>query len=74
MTRKTTQLRYYASWKRSSVSDSKRQSEREDEIALGNPLLNLENAIRNQNGGGGAGGMTDSQPSFSVKRRWDDGE
>lgn len=46
------------------------QSSREDEIALGNPLLNLENAMR---GGGptkGRGG--DGVASFGVKRRWDD--
>lgn len=45
------------------------QSEREDEIALGNPLLNLENAVRQNNEANGS-----EQPSFGVKRRWDDGE
>ncbi|KDN49930.1 Cwf15/Cwc15 cell cycle control protein [Tilletiaria anomala UBC 951] len=45
------------------------QSEREDEIALGNPLLNLENTIKNQNAAAAAAGVT---PSFGVKRRWDD--
>ncbi|PWN53262.1 Cwf15/Cwc15 cell cycle control protein [Violaceomyces palustris] len=40
--------------------EEKEKGEREDEIALGNPLLNLENAI---------GGR---QPDFGVKRRWDD--
>ncbi|EPQ26715.1 uncharacterized protein PFL1_05694 [Pseudozyma flocculosa PF-1] len=53
------------------------RSQREDEIALGNPLLNLENAMKagsaspsvaNGGGGGGAGGKR----GFGVKRRWDD--
>lgn len=44
------------------------QSNREDEIALGNPLLNLENAMR----GGGATRSTNGVASFGVKRRWDD--
>lgn len=39
------------------------QNEREDEIALGNPLLNLEKAVE----------RGQSQPNFGVKRRWDDG-
>ncbi|CEH16186.1 Uncharacterized conserved protein [Ceraceosorus bombacis] len=44
------------------------QDAREDEIALGNPLLNLENAMK----GGGASKASSAQPSFGVKRRWDD--
>ena len=46
------------------------QSNREDEIALGNPLLNLENAMK---GGGGTKGKSGgAAASFGVKRRWDD--
>jgi protein CWC15 len=44
------------------------QSDREDEIALGNPLLNLENAMK----GGGAATRSNGAASFGVKRRWDD--
>lgn len=44
------------------------QSNREDEIALGNPLLHLENAMR----GGGGIAKSNGAASFGVKRRWDD--
>ncbi|KAE8220570.1 hypothetical protein CF319_g5927 [Tilletia indica] len=51
---------------------AKAEDERENSIALGNPLLNLENAIK----GGKAGGSTSTggsgTMSFGVKRRWDD--
>lgn len=44
------------------------QSQREDDIALGNPLLNLENAMK-----GGPGAASAKQKmDFGVKRRWDD--
>lgn len=46
------------------------QSNREDEIALGNPLLNLENAMRGSAGGKQRGSK--GVASFGVKRRWDD--
>lgn len=49
--------------------------DREEEIARGNPLLNLERAM---GGGGGRGGSETPRgggaSSFEVKRRWDDGE
>jgi protein CWC15 len=45
------------------------QSSREDEIALGNPLLNLENAMK---GGSGKSRGSNGVASFGVKRRWDD--
>lgn len=51
------------------------ESNREDEIALGNPLLNLENAMGGAGAGaGGAGSMgrKGGQADFGVKRRWDD--
>jgi protein CWC15 len=44
------------------------QSTREEEIALGNPLLNLEKALR----GGGSESTGSTQTGFGVKRRWDD--
>ena len=49
------------------------QSQREDDIALGNPLLNLENAMKGSaaaqaaSAGGGGGSL-----EFGVKRRWDE--
>lgn len=46
------------------------QSNREDEIALGNPLLNLENVMKGGSAKGSRGG--DGITSFGVKRRWDD--
>ncbi|UZJ56059.1 hypothetical protein CBS101457_005379 [Exobasidium rhododendri] len=45
------------------------QSSREDEIALGNPLLNLENVMK---GGSAKGRDSNGMASFGVKRRWDD--
>ncbi|KAL9933297.1 hypothetical protein V8E36_008015 [Tilletia maclaganii] len=51
----------------------KEEDERENAIALGNPLLNLENALKGGKGtGSGAGGSGSGQMSFGVKRRWDD--
>ncbi|KAN0062665.1 complexed with cef1p [Thecaphora frezii] len=55
-------------------------SQRQDEIALGNPLLNLENAMRNGAAGsasphGSAAGLgmeVGGKKGFGVKRRWDD--
>lgn len=44
------------------------ESNREDEIALGNPLLNLENAMAGRAASSANGGQAD----FGVKRRWDD--
>ncbi|MCO5585454.1 hypothetical protein L7F22_039387 [Adiantum nelumboides] len=44
------------------------QSSREEEIALGNPLLNLENALK----GGSSRSSQAESTDFGVKRRWDD--
>ena len=49
------------------ISEGKAR-DREDEIAMGNPLLNLEAAL-------GQGKATSGKPgTFAVKKRWDDGE
>lgn len=49
------------------ISEGKAR-DREDEIAMGNPLLNLEAAL-------GQGKATSGKPgTFAVKKRWDDGK
>jgi len=45
--------------------------DREEEIAMGNPLLNLAAALGQQPQAGGAG-VSATTGAFSVKRRWDD--
>ncbi|PWN32672.1 Cwf15/Cwc15 cell cycle control protein [Meira miltonrushii] len=44
------------------------QSSREEEIALGNPLLNLEHALK----GASSSSSQAESTGFGVKRRWDD--
>lgn len=47
-------------------SNNAKAASREEEIASGNPLLNLQNAL-------GASPSSSTQESgFAVKRRWDD--
>lgn len=48
------------------------QATREEEIALGNPLLNLENALRGGQQGGAGSTAGEGAGGFGVKRRWDD--
>jgi protein CWC15 len=50
------------------ISEGKAR-DREEDIAMGNPLLNLEAAL------GGQGQRSSGKPgTFAVKKRWDDGE
>ncbi|CAD6885611.1 unnamed protein product [Tilletia laevis] len=51
---------------------AKEEDERENSIALGNPLLNLENAIKGGKAGVVTSGSGSATMSFGVKRRWDD--
>lgn len=51
--------------------NAKSQRDREEEIALGNPLLNLAAALGQSTPGGAS--VASTTGGFTVKKRWDDG-
>jgi len=55
--------------KQDAESSAKSAADRDQEIATGNPLLNLQNALGQSPAPSSTGTST---ASFSVKRRWDD--
>jgi protein CWC15 len=57
--------------KQDAESSAKTAADRDQEIATGNPLLNLQNAL-GQSPAPGTPASSSASTSFSVKRRWDD--
>lgn len=52
--------------------EQKEQERREEEIARGNPLLNAEFKFGERAPSPSAASFVSAEPSFGVKRRWDD--